>query len=307
LNLPNVPINDIKVHHQDLVVATQGRAFWILDNVTTLHQLALHATASAEQLYTPRHGYRTRTGPAVLGPGIDYYLPGTPAGAVTIDIIDPAGNTINSYSSDAPVPAGRGGRGRGAAVTSESDDPDSAPAGRGRGGFVSRVTKTEGMNRFVWDLRHQAGVLVPPGSYQARLKVGSTVQVQPFTVLIDPNVAADGVTVADLREQFEHNLRMRQLLTDANQLATRVRDAQAKLKSAGRSDTENSPLDAIAAKLFSESVRYGKPGLQAHIAYLAGMTAGADQKIGRDALERYATLRKELDALTAELDRIVAR
>ena len=49
---------------------------------------------------------------------------------------------------------------------------------------------------------------MPPGGYQVRLRVNDRVLTQPFTVLIDPNVAADGVTVADLKEQFEHNLRV---------------------------------------------------------------------------------------------------
>jgi photosystem II stability/assembly factor-like uncharacterized protein len=308
LNLPNVPITDIKVHHKDLVVATQGRAFWILDDITALHQFTANTTPTEVHLYKPRDGYRTRTAPAVLGPTIDYYLPSVSGGTVTIDILDPSGTVVNSYSSDAPASGGRGGRGRGAAAAAESDDPDAAPAfGRGRGGFTPRVTKTEGMNRFVWDVRQQRGILVPPGPYQARLKVGATAQTQPFSVLIDPNVAADGVTVADLKEQFEHNLRMRQLVTDANQLATRVRDVQAKTKGESGADNKASQVDAIAAKLFTEPVRYGKPGLQAHITYLAGMTTGADQKIGRDALERYATLRKDLDDLTAELDKIVNR
>jgi hypothetical protein len=66
-------------------------------------------------------------------------------------------------------------------------------------------------------------------------------------------------------------------------------------------------VEQIAARLFTEPVRYGKPGLQAHITYLAGMTTSADQKIGRDAVERYATLRKELDSLAAQLDKIVNR
>ncbi|HTG99892.1 MAG TPA: hypothetical protein VL882_06470 [Vicinamibacterales bacterium] len=308
LNLPNVPITDIKVHHKDLVVATQGRAFWILDNVTALHQLTASTTSTDVRLYKPRDGYRTRIAPAVLGPNIEYYLPGVPAGAVTIDILDATGTVVNSYSSDAPAPGGRGGRGRGAGAAAESDDPDAAPAfGRGRGGFVPRATKTEGMNRFVWDVRQQAGILAPPGSYQARLRVGTTTQTQPFTVAIDPNVAADGVTVADLKEQFEHNLRMRQLVNDVNELATRVREAQAKLKGEAGPATKSGQLDAVAAKLFTESVRYGKPGLQTHITYLAGMTTGADQKIGRDAIERYATLRKDVDALRAALDTIVNR
>jgi len=308
LNLPNVPITDIKVHHKDLVVATQGRAFWILDNVTALHQLTARTTATDVRLYKPRDGYRTRIAPAVLGPNIDYYMPGAPAGSVTIDILDSTGSVLSSYSSDASASGGRGGRGRGAGVEAGSDDPDAAPAfGRGRGGFVPRATKTEGVNRFVWDVRQQAGILAPPGSYQARLKVGTTTQTQPLTVLIDPNVAADGVTVADLKEQYEHNLRMCQLVSDANQLAARVRDAQARAKGESGQGSRALQVDAIAARLFTEPVRYGKPGLQAHITYLAGMTTGADQKIGRDALERYATLRKDLDALSAELDKITSR
>ena len=309
LNLPHVPITDIKVHNKDLVVSTQGRAFWILDNITSLHQLTATTTTSDVRLYKPRDGYRTRIAPAVLGPNLDYYLPSAPPAAVTIEILDTTGTVVNSYSSDAPPSGGRGGRGRGGAAPRESDDPDAAPAsGRGRGGFVPRVTKAEGMNRFVWDVRNEANVLMPPGTYQARLKVGNSVQTQPFTVSIDPNVAADGVTVADLKEQFEHNMRMRALVTDANQLAARVRAAQTKLKEEGSaSAAKTSQIEAVAAKLFTEPVRYGKPGLQAHITYLAGMTTGADQKVGRDALERYATLRKDLDALKDEVDKILGR
>jgi len=308
LNLPNVPIADIKVHRKDLVVATQGRAFWILDNITPLHQLTSQTKATDIRLLKPRDGYRTRAAPAVLGPNVDYYLPSVPSGPVTIDVLDSSGGIVNTYSSDAPAAGGRGGGGRGAATAAESDDPDAAPAfGRGRGAPPPRVTKIEGMNRFVWDVRHQSGIVAPPGSYQVRLKAGSVVQTQPMNVMIDPNVAADGVTVADLKEQFEHNLRMRQLVTDAGQLATRVRELQSKLRGAaseGEKTNQATAVDAIAAKLFSEPVRYGKPGLQAHITYLAGMTTGADQKIGRDAIERYGVLRTELDHLRSELDRI---
>jgi len=309
LNLPNVPITDIKVHRKDLVVSTQGRAFWILDNLSPLHQLTPQTAPTDVHLFKPRDGYRTRTAPAVLGPNVDYYLPSSPSGPVTVDILDSTGAMVNSYSSDAPAGGGRGGRGRGGgAAATESDDPDAAPAfGRGRGGPAPRVTKAEGMNRFVWDVRHQSGIAAPPGSYQVRLKTGAVTQTQPLTVLIDPNIAADGVTVADLKEQFEHNLRMRQLVADAGQLATRVRELQTKL-GGGVSNADKGKqaeaIDTIAARLFTEPVRYGKPGLQAHITYLAGMTTGVDQKIGRDAVERYAALRKELDDLRAQLDRI---
>jgi len=302
LNLPNVPVTDIKVHRKDLVVSTQGRAFWILDNLSMLHQLTPAMAASEVRLFRPRDGFRTRVAPAILGPMIEYYLPAPSAGAVVLEILDAKGTVVNSYNSETAMPV-LGGRGGGAGAF---QDPDAAPMGRGRGGPPPRVTKAGGLNRVAWDVRNQAGLAMPPGSYQARLKAGATTLTQPFTVLIDPRVAEDGVTAADLHEQFDHNLRMRELVAAVNQVVSRVRDAQAKLRGATGADADKAKaVDAIAAKLLTEPVRYGKPGLQAHITYLAGMTAGADQKIGRDAIERYGVLRKELDQVRAEVDRLL--
>jgi hypothetical protein len=119
--------------------------------------------------------------------------------------------------------------------------------------------------------------------------------------LIDPNVAADGVTTADLTEQYEHNVRMSELVLDALMTGGRVREMRASLAGGGDA-SKIKALDAIAGRFLTEPVRYGKPGLQAQITYLAGMTTGADQKIGRDAIERYGVLRKELDAIKLELD-----
>jgi len=126
-------------------------------------------------------------------------------------------------------------------------------------------------------------------------------------VLIDPRVAEDGVTVADLQEQFEHNMRVRALVNDVNALAARVRDARTKMQTSSGDGNAAGRLNAIATKLFTEPVRYGKPGLQAHITYLASMTANVDQKIGRDAIERYAALKKEFDALRAEVDSLLGQ
>jgi len=301
LNLPNIPISDIKVHRNDLIVSTQGRAFWILDNISSLHQLTAHTKSTDVQLFKPRDGYRTRVNPSNLGPVIEYYLPNQPSEPVIIDILDMNGAVLNSYNSDTQ-PA-RGSRGA-AASESQPEDPDAAPAGR-RFTPPPRVTKNAGMNRFVWDLRHQAGPTLPPGKYQVRLKTGAVTLTETLTVMIDPRVAEDGVTLADLQEQFDHNMRMRELVNAVNQLVTRVRDAQAKLKSNGGDAEKLNTLTAIAGKLLTEPVRYGKPGLQAHISYLASMTANVDQKIGRDAVERYAVLKKELDDLRGEVDRVL--
>jgi hypothetical protein len=307
LNLPNVPVTDLKVFRNDLIISTQGRSFWILDNLSSLHQINPQVTPTATYLFKPRDGYRTRTSPANLGPMIEYYLPTVPSGPVTLDILDWRGSLLNSYNSDAPV-GGRGNRGGGAAGGGEAppEDPDAAPTGRRFGPPPPRVTKVLGINRVTWDIRNREGVIVPPGQYQVRLKIGDAVLTQPFNLLIDPRVVDEGVTIDALQEQFEHNMRMRQMVNEVTHLATRVREAQTKMKAASTGNSPNaSPLDAIAAKLFTEPVRYGKPGLQAHITYLASMTANVDQKIGRDAIERYEVLRKELDALKAEVDRVL--
>jgi hypothetical protein len=235
---------------------------------------------------------------------VDYYLPAAVSGPVTVEILDGT-RVVSAYSSEAPAGGGRGrGRGGRGGGQADPDDPDAAMmAGRtARTDAVpGRVTKTAGLNRFLWDVRDEAGLSVPPGTYQVRVKAGEQTATQRLTVLIDPRVAADGVTVADLKEQYEHNTRARELVTAVNRLVASVREEQNRLRAAGMADSERGKkVEAVAAKLLTEPVRYGKPGLQAHITYLAGMTTRGDQKVGRDALERYQVLRKELDAIEAE-------
>jgi photosystem II stability/assembly factor-like uncharacterized protein len=315
LNMPNVPINDIRIYKKDLVIATQGRAIWILDNLSVLHQLSPQITTAQPYLFKPRDGYRTRVGANTLGPTIEYFLPSEPAGAVTIEILDGTGAIVNTYSSSAPAAApagGRGGRGGGrggGGGAAPNIDPDMM-VGRGRGGGAppARVTKNAGLNRFVWNVQHQSGLGAPPGMYQARLKVDATTLTQPLNVLIDPRLAAEGLTAADIKEQFEHNMRMRTLTADVNQTLGRLRDARTKFQNATGAEAEKAKrVEALYQQMviIPEGVRYAKPGLQEHVRYLAGMTTGSDQKIGRDALERYAVLRKELDAMRAELDKIL--
>ena len=179
------------------------------------------------------------------------------------------------------------------------DDPDAGGGGggRGRGGPPPRVTKEGGHNRFVWDARYSTGLSAPPGRYQARVKAGDWSATESFELLIDPRIAAEGVTAADLKEQFDHNVRVRELSSEAGALLARVRPAL------NNSDqAKAAKARAIYEKLVNmpEGVRYNKPGLQAHIQYLASMTSNVDQKIGRDAVERYQVLKKELDALKGE-------
>jgi hypothetical protein len=290
----------------------------MLDNLTPLHQLSPATATSGPVLFKPRDGYRTRVNPDRLGPMVEYYLPAVPTGPVVMEILDAKGAPVNRYSSDAAAAGagaagqGRGGRAGGAGAGGGGgapDDPDAAPAGGfgGRGGGVtSRVTKDAGINHFVWDVRYQNGLGAPPASYQARLSVDGQTFTQPLTVLVDPLLADEGITAADLQQQYEHNLRMRELSAQVTQVVARVRTAR---QAATNDPKLAAALTAIWEKLVAtpEGVRYNKPGLQQQISYLAGMTTGVDQKVGKDALDRYAVLKKEADAIVAELDRLLGK
>ena len=96
------------------------------------------------------------------------------------------------------------------------------------------------------------------------------------------------------------------VLSEVNRTVARVREAQSRLRGAGAASADTlAKLNELASHLITPPVRYSKPELQTHITYLYSMTNSADQKIGRDAVERYGVLRKELDRRIAELDQIL--
>ncbi len=154
------------------------------------------------------------------------------------------------------------------------------------------------MNRLIWDFNDADGIMVPPGTYRVKLTAGTWSATQPLVLTLDPRLAADGITAADLREQFDHNRRMRDLVTEVGRVATRVRQARTRLRTSAPSDSLTK-VEALAVALFGpdEGVRYGRPGLQTQISYLAGITTRADQRVGSDAVDRYRELRKQLTAL----------
>ncbi len=313
LNLPVTPITDIKIAHNDLVLSTQGRSFWILDNLTPIHQLSSEVAESRAFLFQPKEAVRTPArggfgrGSGVQyplpGAQIDYYLASAPSDEITLDVIDESGKVIRTFSS-AVNPNDRPAR----TVEAAPADEEEGGGFRFRGG-PTRLEKTAGMHRFTWDLRYPGpwqsktrpegpnGPVAVPGTYSVRLTVGSWNATQPLTIVEDPRVTKSGVTTADLREQFEHNMRVRDLVSEVNQTVARVRAAQA-------SET-STKLNELASHLITPSIRYSKPELQTHITYLYSMTNNTDQKIGRDAVERYAVLRKELDRRISELNQIL--
>ncbi len=322
LNLPVTPITDMKLAHGDLVLSTQGRSFWILDNLTPLHRLPGAGTEA--YLFQPRKAIRTPAqpmsegigdkggsgGPEYPAPGatVDYYLANAPSADITLQVMDAAGKTVRIFSS--VKPAIKKDKPEHEAETEEEEDrPQKTPP---------VLNKNAGMHRFTWDLRYAGpwldehrgegpnGPRALPGDYSVKLTSGSWTSTQPLTVMEDPRVTKAGVSTADLREQFALDLRTRDLVTDMNHAVARVKKAQAHLKNAKNTDADRlAKLNTLAARLVTPPIRYSKPALQTQITYLYSLTNGADQKIGLDALERYAVLRKELDRYIGELNAIL--
>ncbi|HUX68172.1 MAG TPA: hypothetical protein VMV31_11855 [Terriglobales bacterium] len=302
LNLPVTPVTDIKLAHGDLILSTQGRSDWILDDLGPLRQLTPAVAAAPDYLYAPPtavrsggrggFGFGRAPGPEypAMGATIGYYLQRAPQGDLQLEILDAQGRVVRTITSAAP-PAGRAGGG-----------------GFYRRRAPARLAKSAGMHRFTWDLRYPGpwesaaqpqgpnGPMAVPGHYQVRLSADGWSQTQPLTLIEDPRVSADGVTTADLQEQFDHNQQVRALVSRVNQLVARVRAAQRR-PPAGADPAQ---VAALAARLITPSIRYSRPGLQTEITYLYGMDNNSDQKIGRDAVERLATLQKELAAAEAE-------
>ncbi|OYZ17077.1 MAG: hypothetical protein B7Y35_00090 [Sphingomonadales bacterium 28-64-96] len=298
-DLPATPVTDIRLAHGDLILSTQGRGFYILDNIDVLRQLpAAGILASAPRLYKPAvavrvspsadYGTDPKDGPEYRPPGamIDYMLPaGAVATPVTLAILDSGGTEIRRFSSDSP--ATRPVRGY-----------------RWRPVWQTKLDAAPGMHRLIWDLRRTdaRGPMVPPGDYTVVMSAGSVTARQPLTVVADPRVLASGVTSADLTAQYQHNLRVGALAADTGAAVTRLKAALKDTTDPAKLAT----LNRIAARLLTAPVRYSPPGLDTHVRYLASQTADFDGKVGNHPTERYAELRAAIDAIVKEMDAALA-
>jgi photosystem II stability/assembly factor-like uncharacterized protein len=197
LNLPAVPVHDLVVKDDDLAVATHGRAFWILDDLTPLRKLAPADVDAAAMLYPPRPAYRLRMPDAVdrrvpagenppPGAIVYYYFKAAPKDEVRLEIVDAQGGVVKTYSS---------------AKKEEDAGPAEWPD-------VQHLSETlpveEGLNRFAWNLRYEDPVKVPgnfyetdippkgpmalPGVYQVRLTVAGQSQTAPLELRKDPRI-----------------------------------------------------------------------------------------------------------------------
>lgn len=197
-NLPTVQVSDLGVTAHDLVIATHGRSFWVMDNIDVLRQLdAKGQPGRGVRLFAPAPAVRGID----QGVSIDYYLPKAPK-TLSLDILDPAGKQVESFEGANEEPKkkdeGDGGEKKG------NDKPPTKPAMKA------------GLNRFTWSMRYPGftafekmilwtsrnrGVAAPPGRYTARLTVDGKTQAQPFEVQLDPRLT--GVSPDAIRQRFE--------------------------------------------------------------------------------------------------------
>jgi len=266
-NLPTVSVRDMVVHGDDLVAATYGRAFWVLDDLSPLRQINEQVAKSNVFLFRPATAIRLRNDmnqdtplppemPAgdnpPTGAVLDYYFKSAPPGEVKIAIYDQTGQLVRQLSST-PEPV-------------RSEEPPPVP-----NYWLYHPTplpKNPGMNRYVWDLRYASpdaiqhtypisalyerthaepqGPLVVPGKYEVRLTVGGKTYKQPLTVEMDTRVK---VTQAELQQQLEFAQKVDSLVTQsfdfhqqAAKFQSQVADRQAALE---KNDQAKAALQAL--------------------------------------------------------------
>jgi photosystem II stability/assembly factor-like uncharacterized protein len=330
LNLPTAPVHDLVVKNDDLVVATHGRAFWILDDVTPLRQYTDDIAQKDAFLYTPATAYRIQAGAGgerrpskrtgqnpPVGAVIYYSLKDAPkAGNETkIEILDASGKLVRKYSSaELNVPE-------------EPLDPDDKKPEK-------QIKAEAGLNRFVWDLRYEEAHRVPgyylweygggargpvavPGHYQVRLTAGGQTQTAVFDLKLDPRVK---VSQEDLEQQFNLILQTRDELSRVYDTVNQIQDVRSQLSGLKRRLPENastktivSAADDLEKKLVAvreqlvnltisaneDSLAY-PPQLDAKLAYLA-MDAGTADSAPTEAEQ------KEFEKLKRQSGELIGR
>jgi photosystem II stability/assembly factor-like uncharacterized protein len=261
--LPIVPVTDLVIKDNDLVISTQGRSFWILDDVSPLRQMSAEIGSKEAHLFKPTLAYRFGSPPGrgrgavgqnpPYGAVVYYTLKGEPKETeeVTLEFLDGAGKLIRKFSSK------------------EEKKEEGAPAeddeefGRNRG--PAKIPAKAGLNRFAWDLRSPEptrfkglilwggvpqGPTAVPGTYQVRLGVGGNALTESFDVRRDPRLS---VTPEDLQRQFELLLKIRDKLTETHDAISRIRTVKEQVQATA--DRAKGTADAKAIVDAAAAVR----------------------------------------------------
>ncbi len=260
-NLPVTPIADLMFHkgEKELVVATQGRAFWIFDDMPLLYQFDPKQANEDLHLYQPKDAYRGGGGRGFGGGGrggaltagenppagvvVYYALKEKPKGDVKIEFLDSEGKLVRDFSSK-PEPGRRGGGAGGPAAAAAEEGEEEGF----RAPPPARVSTNAGMNKFVWNMRYPdattfpgiimwaAGVQGPrvsPGHYQVKITADGKTQTAAFDVKADPRLAT---TPEEYAKQLSLALQLRDKLSETNAAVVRIREVRRQLEEFSKRD-----------------------------------------------------------------------
>ena len=235
LNLPVTPIHDLVVKDDDLVVATHGRSFWVLDDLTPLRQVNTQSAQADVILYQPQTALRLhypeefdKRQPVGDNPPpgaiIDYYFKTAPKEEVSLEILDASGKVVRRLSSK------------------EKKEGEQPPEWPDRVERVKTIPASEGMNRFAWDLRYDDPIQIPgafysstgpkgplalPGDYQVKLTVDGKSQTAPLHLVIDPRTKGDE---AGLQKQFTLAAQVNDRISQLHQAVKEIRDLRSQIQ-----------------------------------------------------------------------------
>jgi photosystem II stability/assembly factor-like uncharacterized protein len=332
LNLPVVPITDLTIRNDDLVAATQGRSFWILDDLTPLHQINDEVAKAETHLFKPRLAYRMDGG-AGEAPGVGrnppngamifYYFakaPDTSKVEVKLDVLDAGDQVIRSYSSKRQEQAGA--------------EPEGGPGAEA----PKPLPVKAGMNRFVWDLRGENIFRVPalftygslqsykvaPGTYKVRLTVGEKSLAQTLEVVQDPRMP---ISPAAFQEQQNTLVAIRGHVNNIHETVHRLREVRKQVNDLTARTKDQSNAKAIAdsgkalveritkleeqlvqpkQETFQDVINFPNK-LNAQFIYLMSEIDNSDPPLTNGAKVRYAALKAEWDQLQAAGSRILEK
>ena len=255
-NLPVTPITDLAIHKRDqeLVAATQGRSFWIFDDLPVLHQMmdaGGFSAASQTKLFKPKDAYRMPGGggqnlppTTTLGKNpangviVYYSLKAKPTSDVVLEFLDSSGKSIRKFTARAPRPQPSPQPGAAQLTAPAEQQPPATEEESFFGGAPARVTTDVGLNRFVWDERYADATRFPgmilwagqtqgpkivPGNYQVKLTVEGQTMTESFEVKPDPRLST---TAADYAKQLDLSLKIRDKLTETHSAIIQIRDVK---------------------------------------------------------------------------------
>ena len=254
LNMPTTSVRDLVVHEDDLVVATHGRAFWILDDAAPLRELGEKVASADLWLFRPANAYRVRPGNdqgtpvpkdewlaenPPSGAAIDYWQKEKGRSPVELEILDAEGKLVRRFASDeAPAKID---------VNELRVTPDWVPK-------EAVLSADAGMHRFVWDLHYAlpkgvrrsfygpAGPWAVPGNYTVQLTANGKSSSQPLILKADPRIT---VTQDALQQEFRAASRISAKLGEAAAAGTRVQRLQEQLEMRSKEAANNA--EAVAA------------------------------------------------------------